>query len=114
MTVTIDGVEYKMENKTRNIQYKTYKDEGYYLDVNKTDLDLYNYYFPKDNILMITNRNKINDLLPQDTYIKKDVYCDPDSKPKVKKNLLIPYNRWWVYSTTNNQLIDKPNEKELN
>ena len=99
-----------IENKTRNISYKVYKDEGYYLDVNKVDgtIDIFNYYFPLDNVLMSTNYDKIKDLEPQETYIKKAVYCDDNSEPEIKMNIVVPYNRWWVYNTTNNQLISKP------
>lgn len=101
---------YYVENKTRNISYKVYKDEGYYLDVNKVDgtIDIFNYYFPQDNILMITRYDKIKDLVPQDTLIHKDVFCDDESKPKVKSNVVIPYDRFWVVDTTDNTIINKP------
>lgn len=104
---------YYVENKTRNVSYKVYKDEGYYLDANKVDgtIDLFNYYFPQDNILMITNYDKIKDIVPQDTLIKKDVYCDNESQPKVKSNIVIPYDKFWVYNTTENKLISKPKKK---
>lgn len=110
MTATVDGVEYKAENKTRNVSYKVYKDEGYYLDANKVDgsIDLFNYYFPQDNLLMITKYDKIKDIVPQDTFIHKDVYCDQDSRSKNKKNIVIPYDKFWVYDTTENKLISKP------
>lgn len=113
MTATVNGVEYKAENKTRNLSYKAYKAEGYYLDANKVDgtIDLFNYYFPQDNVLMITNYDKIKDITPKDTFIHKDVYCDKDSGSKIKKNIVIPYEKFWVYDTTENKLISKPKKR---
>ena len=110
MVATTNDKVYYVENKTRNISYKVYKDEGYYLDANKVDgtIDIFNYYFPQDNILMITTYVKIKDLVPQDTLIKKGVYCDDESQPKVKSNIVIPYDRFWVVDITNNTIINKP------
>lgn len=117
MIATVNEKVLYIENKTRNISYKVYKDEGYYLDPNKVDgtIDLFNFYFPKDNVLMVTNFETIKDLQPQETYVKKDVYCDPDSGSKKKPNIIIPYDRFWVYDTTNNKKISTPkNGKQSN
>lgn len=113
MVATTNDKVYYLENKTRNISYKLYKDEGYYLDANKVDgtIDIFNYYFPQDNILMITKYDKIKDLVPQDTLINKDVYCDDESQPKVKSNIVIPYDKFWVVDTTNNTIINKPTKQ---
>lgn len=115
MVATSNDKVYYLENKTRNISYKLYEDEGYYLDANKVDgtIDIFNYYFPQDNILMITTYAKIKDLVPQDTLIKKGVYCDDESQPTVQQNIVIPYNRFWVYDTENYNLINKPIKLEI-
>lgn len=115
MVATTNDKVYYVENKTRNISYKVYKDEGYYLDANKVDgtINIFNYYFPQDSILMITKFDKIKDLMPQNTFVKKAVYVDDESQSTVQQNIIIPYNRFWVYDTENYNLINKPIKLEI-
>lgn len=110
MTATIDGVEYKIENKCRpNYHYNDF--DTYYIDANKGDLDLFNMIFLKDNIVAVTTQKILKEFSPEECKVKRLVYCDDESPEGTTQNYAIPRNQWWIYQLNPFKLISKPEKR---
>jgi hypothetical protein len=108
MKIEVDGKKLSVENKTRNYHYDTFND--YYIDVTKADLDLFNVYFPLDDVIAVTTNKKLNDCPIKYTKIKKMLYCDNESKGGYRTNLAVPRDKFWIYSMSNEnpKLVSSP------
>lgn len=112
MSCTIDGKVTYMENKTRSDEYhfNDLKDKGFYLSAKKNDgtNTLFNYLFPEDNIIMVTNSEKLKEYKPLKTKVKHKAQCDPESPEAEIDNYILPYKAFWTYQIEPFKLIDKP------
>lgn len=111
MSCTIDGKVTYIENKTRDsYSFNELKDKGFYLSAKKNDgkNTIFNYLFPEDNIIMITNSDKLKDLKPLKTKVRHKAQCDPESPETEVLNYIVPYNRFWIYQINPFKLINKP------
>lgn len=111
MTATIDGVEYKVENKTRP-NYHYYDFDTYYINAKKADLDLFNMIFPMDNVVAVTNQKTLKEFSPELCKVNRLKYCDNESPEGMVNNLVIPRNRWWIYQLKPFKIISKPKKDE--
>lgn len=116
ITAEIRGEKRFIENKTRTDKYhwddKKMVDEGYYLASAKNDgqNSIFNYWFPQDNIVMITNDKELEDLTPVSTKVDHIKACDPTSRKGLVSNYIVPQDRWWIYRYTDTsiELVSKP------
>lgn len=112
MTATINGEIVYMENKTRSDRYRfnRIKDKGFYLATAKNDgrNTLFNYFWVKDNLALVTNSKQLEDLVPTETEVYHIQACDPDSPPAIVLNYIVPLDHWWIYQITPFKLISKP------
>lgn len=99
----IRGEECYIENKTRSDTWhwdnKHLQSNGYYLASAKNDgtNSIFNYWFPQDKVVMITNDKQLEGLESKKTWVKHIKQCDPESPSGWVNNYVVPLSNWWVY-----------------